>query len=108
MIGDRFPGGDVFGALDPFGSQFVGPGEEERDWKTEHENKDDQSGSPVGNVENRKSLGRNLDEQPTHDAISDRDFVNIPPFQFGEKILGIHGSLFRYWRKFIPTSAILQ
>ena len=46
---------------------------------------------PVGNVEKRKDLRRDLDEQPGHYDVGDCDAVNTTPFQLGRKGAEIHG-----------------
>src|SRR5207249_10252453 len=52
---------------------------------------DDKPDDPVWNIEERKDLCRNLDEQPAHYDVGDRDAVNTAPFEFCEKRARIHG-----------------
>jgi hypothetical protein len=35
-------------------------------------------------------LGRNLNQQPCDDCVSDRNFVNIASLQLGEEVFWIH------------------
>jgi hypothetical protein len=81
-----------------FGRDLVSPGQHERDGKTNSQRKNYQSRPPVRDLENRKNLGRNLDEQPTYDSVSDGDAVDIPALELGEKFFKIH-CIFREGRK---------
>ena len=79
-----------FCALDSLRSYFKRPCDHESDRKTDHDQSDDQSHHPVRNFQEREDLGRDLDEQPSHDAISDRDLVHVATLQFSEEGLRIH------------------
>ncbi len=68
-----------FGSLEAFRRQFKRPGNDQRDRKSDHDEHYHQSNRPVWNLEKRKNLGRDLDEQPGNDRVGDRDFVNIAP-----------------------------
>jgi hypothetical protein len=39
----------------------------------------------------RENLCRDLDQKPRNYGVSDRNLVNIAPFQFGEEIARVHG-----------------
>jgi hypothetical protein len=45
---------------------------------------------PVRNFEERKNLTRDLHQEPGHDAMGDRHFVNVAPFQLSEEVLRVH------------------
>ncbi len=84
-----FPRGQGFGRLGPFQSfrrQLESPGDDERDRKAEREQHDDEPDRPIGNLEKRKDLRGDLDEQPRDHGVGDCNLVNAPAFQFREKI----------------------
>ena len=47
----------------------------------------------IRDLEERKNLRRDLDEQPAHRAVTDRSAIHVPPFQLGKKFLKIHGQI---------------
>ena len=51
---------DIFRALDCFRGELKGPGENERDWKSDHNGEDNQPDRPVRYLEERKNLRRDL------------------------------------------------
>ena len=81
---------NVFAPPDPRRSEFVSPGEKHRDRKAEQEKDDHQPHTPAWNLKKWKRLRRDLDKQPGHDEIGDRDFVDASPSHFGEKLSGGH------------------
>src|SRR5207237_2815970 len=82
---------DVSFELDSFRRDFERPRTNDGDRKTDDREQDDQPDDPVWNIEERKDLCRNLDEQPGHYDVGDRDAVNTAPFEFCEKRARIHG-----------------
>src|SRR5947207_12346287 len=68
-----------FCAFDPFGRRFKCPCNDQCDRKTDDQKQNYQTNCPIGNLEKRKDLRRNLDEQPRDDSINDRNFVNVAP-----------------------------
>jgi hypothetical protein len=60
--------------------EIVNPRKNESDRKTQHDSDDDQALGPVWNFERRKNLRRDLDQQPAHDRVRDRDAVNFSAF----------------------------
>jgi len=90
MVPDRFVGRHIFGALDSFRSELERPGQDQGHRKAEKEKEDHDPRRPVGNVEEGKNLGRDLDQDPAHDGVSNRDAVNVPPLQFPQEPAPIH------------------
>ena len=80
----------IFRPLEAFGRQFKCPGENERDRKTDDNQQNDQANYPIWNIENRKHLRDSLGEGPAGDDVSDRDFLNVAPLQFGEEVIDLH------------------
>jgi hypothetical protein len=87
---DRFVRRNIFGALDSFRRDLKCPGKKERDWETENYEQHHEADCPIWNFEKRKDLGRDLNEEPGHDRVSDRDLVDIASFKFSEEITRIH------------------
>ena len=86
MTSDRFLRRNIFRALDSFRGQLEGPGENERDWKPENQEEDNDAHGPVWNFEERKDLGGNLNEKPGDDRVSGGNPVDIAPLQLREKV----------------------
>src|SRR5207248_7529284 len=82
---------DVSFELDPLRRHLERPCTNHGDRKTDDREQDDQPDDPVWNAEKRKALRRDLDEQPRHYDVGDRDAVNTAPFEFCEKRARIHG-----------------
>src|SRR6266487_1640741 len=80
----------IFRALDSFRRELKRPGENERKWKTNHDEKHNQTDNPIWNVEDWKNLRDTLSESPTGNCIRDGDFVNVAPLQLGKKSFWIH------------------
>ena len=81
--GDRFLGRNIFGALDSFRCDLECPRESERHRKTQGQEEHDDADRPVRDVEKRKELGRDLDEQPGDNGIGNRNLVNVAALQLG-------------------------
>ena len=45
-----------------------------------------QQDRPIRNFEKRKKLRRYLHQQPRHDCIGNRNFINVAPLEFGKEI----------------------
>src|SRR5262249_48226635 len=60
------------------------------------------------NRDKRKYLGGDLDQQPRHHCIGDRDFVNIAPLQFDEKVLWLAFSLAPFFQWAGARAALLH
>jgi len=73
---------DVSFKLDSFRRYLECPRTNYRDGKTDDRKQDDQPDDPVWNIEKRKDLRRNLDEQPSRDDVSGGNGINTAPFQF--------------------------
>src|SRR5437588_1024289 len=84
-----------FGSFNSFWSDFKSPGDHERDRKSGYDDRNDQAHNPIRNFEEWKNLRRNLNEQPTDNGVSDRDFVNVAPLQLGEEVAPIHFAVCR-------------
>ena len=79
-----------FGALQAFWRELERPRNYQGNRKANDDHQHNKSDDPVRNFKKRENLGRNLDEQPCHNPIGDRYFVNIAPLQFSEEISEIH------------------
>lgn len=64
-------------AADAFGCQFVHPREHHRDHEADRKQDHHQAHGPVGDVEERKDLGRDLHQQPRRDRIRDRRATRV-------------------------------
>ena len=58
----------------------------QRNRKTERGQDNDQANRPVWNVQKRKNLRSNLNQEPPDDGICDGDLVNVAPLQLGEEV----------------------
>ena len=58
----------------------------------DHEH-DDKAHHPVRNFEKWKNLGRDLNQQPTDNCVSDRNLVNVAPLQLGKEIILFAGGI---------------
>jgi hypothetical protein len=76
---------DIFRALDSFGRELEGPGDNERDGKSNYDREHDQPHRPTRDLKERENLRRDLDEQPRHNRISDGNLVDVAPLQLGEE-----------------------
>ena len=81
----RFVRPELFCPHDSFRRDLKGPRENERDRKTNYDQQHDKSHAPVWYFQKWKDLRRDLNQQPRHNCIRDRDLVNIAPLQLGEK-----------------------
>src|SRR5438270_11356802 len=81
---------DIFSPLDSFRRDLEGPGKKERNRETENYEQNDEADCPVGNLKKRKDLGRDLNEQPGHDRVGNRDLVDVASFKLSEEITRIH------------------
>src|SRR5436189_2579453 len=79
-----------FGALQALRRELERPRNYQGNRKANDDHQHNKSDEPVRNFKKRENLGRNLDEQPCHNPIGDRNFVNIAPLQFSEEIPEIH------------------
>ena len=55
--------------------------------KPEDERRDDQPHRPVRDFEKWQNLGRDLDQDPRDNDVSDRDAIDFAPFQLDKKLL---------------------
>src|SRR6266542_4285297 len=76
---NRFTKIDIFCALDSFRRQLECPGKNQRHWKSDNEQQHHKTHSPIRNFKERKNLTRDLHQQPCHDAVSNRNFINVAP-----------------------------
>jgi hypothetical protein len=76
--------------LDSLRRQLKGPRQDERDGKTEEDDRDKHLHHPRRGLEGREQNRGRLNEKPGHHGVSDRDFVNVTPLQLGEEIARIH------------------
>ena len=76
--------------LESFRRELEGPCENERDGKSENEEQNHNPDRPNRNVEERKNLGGDLDQDPADDHIGDGDAVNVAPLQFPQEFAPVH------------------
>ena len=88
----RFCRIEIFRPHYSFGGEFVDPGEEHRDWKSDRERNDNKTHCGIRNFKKREDLRRELREEPCDDSVSDRCAVNIAPLQLGQKVRWIHSA----------------
>ena len=77
---------DIFRAFDSFRSELKGPGDDECDWESDRDQRDDQAHDPIWDLQERENLGGNLNQEPADNRIGDRNFINVAPLELGEKI----------------------
>src|SRR5438105_698581 len=98
---------DIFRAFDSFWRELEGPGDDERNWESNHNQRNDQAHHPVRYFQERKDLGCDLNEDPRHNRIGDRNLINIAPLQLREE-----GRLLahpvRDWRRLRPANTSAQ
>src|SRR5436190_16745556 len=81
---------DILGSLNSLRRNLERPGKNQRDWKPDDDEKNNQSDRPVWNIEHWKNLRDSLRERPTGDDVGNRDFVNVAPLQLGKEVLRVH------------------
>src|SRR6266403_1787970 len=89
-MGDILVRRDVLGALHPLRCHFKSPGNDESDRKTQGNDQHDESNDPIRNLEEWKNLRRDLDQEPSDNAVSNCNSVNVAPLQLGEKLARVH------------------
>ena len=72
-------------SLQSFEAPIEGPGENQRDRKSEHKKYDHNPGNPIRDFQDRKDLRRDLDDEPAHHCVSDGSAIDLAPLQFGEE-----------------------
>src|SRR5439155_13885974 len=87
-----------------FGSEFVEPGEQHCDWKSDRERNDNKTHRIIRNLKKWKDLRGKLREEPCDDSVSDRCAVNIAPLQLRQNVLRIHSA---HLDEALVTAAIL-
>ena len=80
----------VIRALDPFRRELKSPCDDERHGQAQNEQQDHEPDRPVRDLEKRKRLRHDLDEQPRDDGVGDCNLVNITPLQLGEEVARVH------------------
>src|SRR5262249_34170547 len=79
-------------SFDSFRRCFKGPGDDQGNGKTNGYKGNDSTHNPVRYFEERKDLGRDLDQQPTDNGIGDRTLVGMMAVELGEEIAVAHFS----------------
>jgi hypothetical protein len=79
-----------FRPLDSLRRKFERSGKNQRYGKSDNEQQHHKTHSPIRNFEERKNLTRDLHEQPGHDAVRNRNFINVAPLQLSQDVLWIH------------------
>ena len=69
------------------------PPQRKSDWKTQYDCDDDKPLGPVWYFERWENLRDNLNEQPAHDRVRDRNAVNFSALKLGKKVLRFHCSI---------------
>ena len=90
MMPDGLLRRNVLRAFDTFRSQLEGPSQNQRDREPENEKQNDDAHRPVGNLEEREYLGRDLDAHPAGDCVGHGDAIDVSPLQFGEELARVH------------------
>ena len=90
LTDDRLSAIEIFFALDPFRGDLERPSHSDGDGKTDDRSEDNQAHRPIRDVEKRKDLRRDLNQEPADDDIGHGHVVNAAPFQFGEEGLVVH------------------
>src|SRR4029450_5893671 len=83
---------EIFRPHYSFWGQFVEPGEQHRDWKSDRERNDNKTHCGIRNFKKREGLRRKLGEEPCTDSVADRAPRNMCPLQFGEEVRGVHSA----------------
>src|SRR6266550_2691013 len=95
---NRFANIDIFCALDSFRRQLECPRQNHRHGKSDNEQQHHQTHGPVWNFEERENLTRDLHQQPCHDAVRNRNLINVTALQLGKEFAQVHNELFRITR----------
>src|SRR4029077_1420748 len=80
----------IGGTLEAFWRHFKSPGNDESGGKTEDRKQHHKPNDPIGNFEEWKNLGGDLDQEPGDNSVSDCDPVDVASLQFGKKVARIH------------------
>src|SRR5215510_13317076 len=84
-----------FGALDPLRCRFKTPRDHQRDRKSEHDEKHEQTNDPIRDIEDRKDLRNSLSKRPPANRVGDCHFVNKKlrgfTWNFPGKVFGKRG-----------------
>ena len=83
----------LLGPHDPMARDVINPRKHQRDWETQHNGDYHKSLGPVGYFKRRKHLRHDLNQQPRHDCVRDRDAINSSSLQFRKKVFQLHGSI---------------
>ena len=83
---------EIFRPHYSFRGEFVNPGQEHRDWKSDRERNDNKTHRGIRYFKKREDLRRELREKPRDDPVGNRCAVNVAPLQLGEDILWIHSA----------------
>src|SRR5947207_13407309 len=94
MMGDRFVSLHLRFALNSFGRDLERPGKRQRNREPNDNDEDDNLHRPLRRIECGKKNRSRLNREPRDHRVSNRDFVNIAPFQFGKKIVDLHYCVF--------------
>ena len=76
---------DRRGRFDSLRRDVEYPSQHKRDRKPDQQERDDDTDHRVGNLENRKDLGKALRERPAANRIRDRDAIDFSPLHFFEE-----------------------
>src|SRR5437867_150906 len=87
---DRLIKIDLLRALDSFRRDLECPGQNQRNRESDHEQQHHQSHRPIWNLKKWEDLRRDLNQQPRHNRIRDRDLVNIAALQLGKEVTRVH------------------
>ena len=77
---------NLISSFDPLWSEVKSPGKNERNGKAERDQDDNEPNRPVRDIEKRKSLRGNLNDEPGHDRVRDRHPVDLAPLELAKKI----------------------
>src|SRR5207244_7385954 len=81
---------DISSALDPFRSQFEGPGQNQSNRKPKQSQRYHRGRDCIRKMKSGNDCRCDLHDQPADDCVSHRDFINVPPLELGKEIARLH------------------
>jgi len=75
----------LFGPFDTLWSELEGPGHDQRKGKSDRDHDHHHLHHPARRVEGGKQNRGRLNQQPRHDGVRDRDFIDVAPLQLGQE-----------------------
>jgi len=76
---------DLVLAFQSFRGQLVHPGEDQREWKAEHQKPEHEARCPVGQLQDVKEKLADLQDHPAGDQVQERNAEDVAPLQLGDQ-----------------------